>query len=164
MLCSRNCVRPENNLFTRSHLFPAGARDPSSYESSERPAHIYGPWVSSSLSLRGGRLRGLSLNIQAGWLVRSKLAVPSLRRLSGSFLLKRRCAAHCRSLCFCQIVKMCLRWTRFRLDKLPDLACWEGESVLPAISYLRSSDKEPKSTFLVSYMYEREKFVRGSVE
>ena len=115
------------------------------------------PWVISSLSLRGGRLRGLSLDIQAGWLVRSKLAVPSLRRLSGSFLLKRRCAAHCRPLYFCQIVKMCLRWTLFRLDKLPDLACWEGESVLPAIWYLRSSDKEPKSTFLVSY--EREKFV-----
>ena len=57
-------------------------------------------WVSSRLSLRGGRLRGLSLNIQAGWLVRSKLAVPSLRRLSGSFLLKRRCAAHCRPALF----------------------------------------------------------------
>ena len=50
-------------------------------------------WVISSLSLRGGRLRGLSVDIHAGWLVRSKLAVPSLRRLSGSFLLKRRCAA-----------------------------------------------------------------------
>ena len=82
-------------------------------------------WVSSSLSLRGGRLRGLSVDIHAGWLVRSKLAVPFLRRLNGSFLLKRRCAAHCRGLCFCQIVKMCLRWTRFKLDKLPGLACWK---------------------------------------
>ena len=28
------------------------------------------------------------------------VAVPSLRRLSGSFLLKRRCAAHCRPALF----------------------------------------------------------------
>jgi len=108
-------------------------------------SHLAATWVSSSLSLRGGRLRGLSVASHAGWLVRSKLAVPShvpsLRRLSGSFLLKRRCAAHCWPLYFCQIVKMCLRWTRFRLDKLPDLTCWGGESVLPAIWYLRSSDK-----------------------